>query len=72
MESRLFIEKLIEDRMDFKKYFSFLVCSFVILGLFLFTGYNLVEAYANVTLNSDTKLTASSTCKSYCCVNLSL
>ena len=52
--------------MDFKKYLTksnifIFVCSILILGLFLFTGYNLIESYANATLTPDTKLTASST-----------
>ena len=62
-------KKLIERKIDFKKYLTksnifILVCSLVIVGLFLFIGYNLIGAYSNSTLTSDTKLTASSACAS--------
>ena len=55
--------------MNFKKYLNkanilIFVCSLVILGLFLFTSYNLIEAYNNIILTPDTRLTASSTCAS--------
>ena len=55
--------------MDFKKYLNkanilIFVCSLVILGLFLFIIYNLIEAYTNTTLTQDIILTASSTCAS--------
>lgn len=55
--------------MDLKEYLTksnifIFVCAIIILGLFLFTTYNLIGSYSNATLTPDTKLAASSTCAS--------
>lgn len=55
--------------MDYKNYLTksnilIFVCVIIILLLILFIGHNLVGAYNNTTLSSDTKLTASSICGS--------
>ena len=47
--------------MDFKKYLNktnilIFVCSLVVLGLFLFTSYNLIETYTNTTLTPENNI----------------
>ena len=48
-------------KMDFKKYLNktnilIFVCSLVVLGLFLFTSYNLIETYTNTTLTPENNI----------------